>query len=69
MSMNKRWRSVAEWDSAHGFCDNKTTDDHDTEEQAKAVCAMLRRDGLGGERIHFPKRAWIEDLKVMEASA
>lgn len=60
-----RWRSCAKWpDGLLSFCypdhDNTTRDIHDTKEQAEAVCAMLEREGLGGERIHFPARTWIE---------
>lgn len=54
----QRWQSNAEWDPVHGFPNNTTTDTHDTQEQADAVCRGLKREGLGGERIHFPVRTW-----------
>lgn len=61
------WRSRAEWPS---HCeignpfegDNTTADRHNTREQAEAVCRMLEREGLGGERIHFPVRTWVEPI-------
>jgi len=61
------WRSCAQWpDGLLSFAyedhDNTTRDRHDTEEQADAVCSMLRREGLGGERIHFPVRTWTEPV-------
>lgn len=59
-----RWRSCAEWDACHGFQDNKTTDLHDTPEQAAGVCRLLEKEGLGGERIHFPVRTWVEKKAV-----
>jgi hypothetical protein len=60
--MKKLFRSCAEWDPQHRFQNNTTTDDHATREQADVVCARLRREGLGGERIHFPKRTWVEAI-------
>lgn len=33
---------------------------HDTQEQAQAVCDILRRDGLGGGGKHFPEKTWVE---------
>lgn len=56
----RRWASYAEWDSNHGFYENKTTDIHDTKDQAEAVIRGLMKNGLGGERIHFPNRVWVE---------
>ena len=62
--MDKKFRSCAEWDSdIPGFHQNNiTTDLHETEDQAKAVCRGLERTGLGGEGKHFPKRTWTENL-------
>lgn len=60
------WRSRAEWPAGHVSNqfegDNSTCDRHDTREQAEGVCALLRREGLGGERIHFPLRTWVEPI-------
>lgn len=57
------WQSWAEWpdglvNNISGEGKNNTVDCHDTEEQAKAVCSMLERNGFGGERIHFPVKTW-----------
>jgi hypothetical protein len=57
-----RWASWAEWPPGHiigAEPPNTTHDYHATKEQAEAVCDMLRRDGLGGERCHFPVRVWV----------
>jgi hypothetical protein len=62
----KRWKSIAEWESYHGFQDNITVDQHDTEEQASAVCRMLEKYGLGGERIHFPINTKVEEIAIGE---
>jgi hypothetical protein len=59
----KKWKSIAEWDPCHGFYNNQTWDEHETKEQAEAVCRMLEKDGLGGERCHFPIRTWVEEIK------
>ena len=60
------WRSRAEWSPGHIYNkyegDNTTCDKHDTREQAEAVCGLLRRNGLGGERIIFPVRTWVEPV-------
>lgn len=63
----KKFLSVAEWDSCHGFQDNKTTDTHATFEQAEAVCRMLENDGLGGERCHFPIKTYVKEVKEITA--
>lgn len=58
------WTSNAQWPEG-SICqrraNDKTTDFHDTEAQARAVCRMLERDGLGGEGNVFPLRTWVED--------
>lgn len=41
---------------------NTTRDRHDTREQAEAVCKMIEREGLGGERCHFPVKTWVEEI-------
>ena len=61
------WRSCAQWPDgllsfAYSDHNNTTTDRHDTKEQAEGVCHLLRRNGLGGERIHFPVRTWTEPI-------
>lgn len=65
MKMNKKkWKSCAEWESCHGFHNNTTTDTHPTKEAAEWVCKMLKREGLGGERIHFPIKTWVEENDI-----
>lgn len=56
----RRWRSCARWPHALRLQDDLSTDEHDTREQAEAVCVGLRREGLGGERCHFPLECWVE---------
>ena len=56
----RSWKSNAEWDKSLGFENNVTTDTHHTRGAAEAVCNMLERDGLGGDRKHFPIKTWVE---------
>ena len=63
----RRWRSCARWAHKHGFDRDLTTDLHDSKEQAVAVCDMLMRDGLGGEKIHFPFETWVEEAPVEQS--
>ncbi len=61
------WRSCAQWpDGILRFSyeghNNTTRDRHGSREQAEGVCTLLHRDGLGGERIHFPVRTWVEPI-------
>ncbi len=42
----------------------ETEDGHDTYEQARAVCDMLERDGLGGRHKFFP--LWTRVDKILE---
>lgn len=63
--MSKMFESKAEWPKG-SICQARandiTTDFHETEAQASAVCRMLERDGLGGERKIFPVRTWVNIL-------
>jgi hypothetical protein len=59
------WNSCAQWPEgllSFSYADhnNTTRDRHETKEQADGVCSLLRKNGLGGERIHFPVRTWSE---------
>jgi hypothetical protein len=66
----KKWKSCAEWDkSIPGFhtC-GVTEDEHETKEQAEAVCRMLKREGLGGEGRFYPIRTWVEEIMPVSAS-
>lgn len=38
-----------------------TKDEHGTLLQADGVCKLLKENGFGGNRQHFPIRVWIED--------
>lgn len=60
----RRWRSCARWAHKHGFEHDLTTDLHDSKAAAVAVCDMLMRDGLGGERCHYPLDTWVEEAPV-----
>jgi hypothetical protein len=40
-----------------------SSDEHDTFDQAEAVCDMLNRDGFGGEGKIFPLRTYVEPVK------
>lgn len=60
--MKTYFRSCAEWPTGLIYGDNTTMDRHDTKDQAEAVCKMLERNGLGGERCHFPVRTWTEEV-------
>ena len=61
------WTSNAQWPKG-AICrtcaEDKTTDVHDTEAAAQAVCNMLQRDGLGGEGKVFASRTWVEPRKA-----
>ena len=59
----KKWKSIALWEHCHGFQDDTTTDTHETKEQAESVCRMLEKDGLGGERCHFPILTRVEPIE------
>jgi len=58
----KKWKSCAKWEGNLEFSNSLTTDQHDTKEQAEAVCEMLERDGFGGDGIHFPINTWVEPI-------
>jgi hypothetical protein len=57
-----KYKSKAQWPaivaSAHGHSISEDT--HDTYEQARAVCDMLERDGLGADKKIFPLSTWVE---------
>ena len=45
------------------YGDNITTDEHDNEQQAKAVCELLCIGGYGGELKHFPLKTWVSPVQ------
>lgn len=55
--------SHAHWPKDAGFSsnDNESSDEHETLEQARAVCRFLREKGFGGDGETFPDRVWITD--------
>ena len=57
-----KYKSKAQWPSPTVGHDGATIteDSHDTYEQARAVCDMLERDGLGGMKQIFPLSTWVE---------
>jgi hypothetical protein len=58
----EKWISHAQWPlSVYRGMDGTgiSTDTHDSEEGARAVCDGLRREGFGGQRRHFPIRTWV----------
>lgn len=57
-----RWRSYAKWDHSLGFEEDTTTDSHGSKEAALAVCDILQREGLGGNRVHFPVKTWVAEI-------
>lgn len=42
---------------------NISTDTHETESQAQAVCNALYRDGFGGEGERYPIKTWVSDVQ------
>lgn len=57
-----KYTSNAKWPRMDAEYSNSemTSDEHDSYEQAKAVCDMLDRDGFGGEGKMFPVKTWVE---------
>ena len=56
------WTSHAQWplETYKGmYGDGISTDTHQTQAQAEAVCAALRREGFGGEGKSFPLKTWV----------
>jgi hypothetical protein len=54
------YQSNAEWNLQGKV--TVSTDRHNTQEQAEAVCAGLEREGLGGQGIDFPVRTWVSPV-------
>ena len=57
-----KYTSNAKWPRMDAYIGNSdtTSDEHDTREQAQAVCDMLERDGFGGAGKMFPVKTWVE---------
>lgn len=61
------WKSIAIWPpgTCHNAMGSDESDDlHDTEEQALAICRMLRRHGFGGDGNVFPISTRVEEVKL-----
>lgn len=59
------WRSVAVWPDTIevGHTGKNESDDiHSSEEQARAVCRLLKRHGFGGEGKVFPLTVRVEPV-------
>jgi hypothetical protein len=58
------WKSVAWWPETVylGSVENTSEDTHHSEEAAAAVCSMLRRNGLGGDRKIFPLKTDVQPV-------
>ena len=56
------FKSFAEWPKGQTCLGDRniTSDNHESQDQARAVCHRLERDGWAGEREVFPVRTWIE---------
>lgn len=57
-----KYKSKAHWPAIVAACHGASISEetHDTKEQAEAVCQMLERDGLGGDKQIFPVKTWVE---------
>lgn len=60
----RKFKSKAQWPAIVAVCHGASIseDTHDTYEQARAVCDMLERDGLGGDGDIFPVSTWVEPI-------
>jgi hypothetical protein len=58
------WKSIAWWPETVSLMseENTSTDTHHSEEAARAVCGMLRRNGLGGDGKIFPLKTDVEPI-------
>jgi len=55
-----QWESWARWPAGvMGKQEQNSMDFHDSDEQAEAVCQMLKRDGFGGNGKAFPLATWV----------
>lgn len=60
-----RFKSIASWPPESGI--GISEDEHDTREQAEAVCRMLARNGLGGQRVHFPIATTVKEVPELRS--
>lgn len=59
------WKSIAVWppEVKCGNVNNESSDTHETQGQAEAVCRGLRREGYGGQGKIFPISTRVEEVK------
>ena len=57
-----KYVSMAKWPAGSVMpTEYISSDEHPTRELAEGVCKMLERDGLGGEKKHFPIWTKVEE--------
>ena len=58
------WESIAWWPETVSLMsvENTSKDTHHSEEAARAVCGMLRRNGLGGDGKIFPLKTDVKPI-------
>lgn len=58
------WASNAEWPDCIrlGCIPNVSTDTHDSQDFAEAICRRLEQAGFGGMGEVFPIRTWVEEV-------
>lgn len=61
--MKHTHRSCAEWEPGVYCMGTVTTDNHYSYAEAVGVLRLLRLNGFGGERVHFPLRVWVEPIE------
>jgi len=70
MNPDKNFRSHARWpENTIAFSMNGTqitTDNHNSEEEAQAVCNILEREGYGGNDKVFPVETWVTPIPFEE---
>lgn len=60
----KKFVSNAQWplEVYRGeYGDGITSDEHHTREEAQHICNALKREGFGGQGVHFPIRTLVSE--------
>lgn len=65
---SSKWKSIAVWpkEVCLGSCSNESTDVHESEEAAQAVCELLEKHGFGGDGKIFPLSTRVEQLPPIQ---
>lgn len=70
MNLEQTHRSHARWEEgtvAFSMDGSQiTTDNHHSEESAKAVCKLLEKEGYGGDNKLFPIETWVTPIPFEE---